>query len=762
MKIALLIAAAFAVAACGKKQEPRQPREQPAVQKAKVKKKKKAKPAQDSAAKPASENGDRDERFISFDIDAENVFSGGEFSGSADIKAPFKNPFDSSEIAVELSVNGVSNGVSMNVPMHYERGNSDKSTWSFSTIIPKSGEYRYSISVRASGQNFFSPEFPLKASRGSGLGIYRLSKKRPSHFYLKGSENIRGIGANFPALLAGEAREKALDELAAAGANMLRVDISAPTALIVPSGPHAGKYNQPMLKNFGDLLASAQKRGMNVIVTFADDSDFGAAYAGSYFAKSGLAKTPDEFFSSPEAARVYGDLVKYVVNRFGSSKAIVMWEPFSGIDAFDPAGLDGRAAWLNAATSAARDSDATAKRPIMLTAATSGELEYLWGGDACAFLGFELGGLKDFSQGAWEHSAFFSGRYKKPAGAVSANPEAGAPHDPSFSHIRNSMWAGLMTGSPILPLADYGKVAARPAAAEAVAEISAFEKSFKTADADLEPLRLPEKIVQTSTSAEENSTIAYPAFSETFPERESSNDIARLDIDLTTGAISANTLPGVWKSEALIAVNAGGVPTDKNSLDIEIESVPADAVFDLVCLSNDSEVFRAKITPEGAKSVREKDGRRFAEINRKVSVPLAKGDNALTFRLDGANASMRVGRLEFPKTGSMRGVTSVKPFAARDKKTGTVYMWIRRAGAESSTIAKYRLYARGIPEIRPFEYSVKMEDAPSTRFKVTWWDTRGKKPIASGVLKTDAESVLKLKTPPFKSDVACVIERESQ
>ena len=330
LKMAALIAAALSATACGKKQEPRQPREQPTVQKAKAKKKK-AKPAKKAEEKPAEENRDpnRDERFISFDIDAENVHSGGAFAGSADIKVPFKNPFDTSDVAVELSLNGVSNGVSVNVPMHYERGNSDKSTWSFSTIIPKAGEYRYSISVRASGQNFFSPEFPLKAVKGSGLGIYRLSKKEPSHFYLKGSENIRGIGVNFPALLSGEAREKALDALAEAGANMLRVNLCAPTSLIVPSGPHAGKYNQPMLKNFGDLLASAQKRGMNVIVAFADASDFGAPYANSYFAKSGLAKTPDEFFSSQDAARVYNDLVKYVVNRFGSSKAIVMWEPFS-------------------------------------------------------------------------------------------------------------------------------------------------------------------------------------------------------------------------------------------------------------------------------------------------------------------------------------------------------------------------------------------------------------------------------------------------
>lgn len=34
---------------------------------------------------------------------------------------------------------------------------------------------------------------------------------------------------------------------------------------------------------------------MSVIVTFADASDFGASYANSYFAKSGLAKTPTNF-----------------------------------------------------------------------------------------------------------------------------------------------------------------------------------------------------------------------------------------------------------------------------------------------------------------------------------------------------------------------------------------------------------------------------------------------------------------------------------
>lgn len=762
LKIAVLIAAAVSICSCDKKPTVRETVKEQSTQKVKTKKKK-VKKAKTEQTKTADSNEPQwDKRFLSFDIDTENVVSGGAFSGSVDISAPFKNAFDSSDISVELSVNGVSNGVSMNVPMHYVRGNSDKSTWSFSVIIPKSGSYRYNVSVKASEQSFFSPEFPLKTTKGSGLGIYRLSKKEPSHFYLKGSDNIRGIGVDFPLILIGDAREKALDAVANAGANIIRVKLSAPTSLIIASGPHAGKYNQPLLKNLETLLDSAQKRNLNVIITFAEAADFGVNYANSYFAKSGIAKTPDEFFESQDAAQIYNELVKYIVTRFGSSKAVIMWEPFSGIDALSPEKLDTRSSWLNSATSAIRDSDSAAKRPIMITAATSGELEYLWGGDSCSFLGIDLKGLRDFSQGVWEHAAFFPKRYKKPVGAVSATPAASTPPDPSYSYIRNSMWAGLMTDAPILPLADYRKVAARSAAEEAISEVSAFEKNFKTANAALDPLRLPEKIVQTSTSAAENSTIIYPAFSETYPDKESSNDLAQVGIDLSTGTISSNTVPIVWKDTGTVLVNIENVPTDKNTLDIEIESVPAAANFELICLSNDTEISRTKITAEGSKVLTNENGVPTAAINKKVSIPLAKGENNLVFQLSGTGVSMKVGKLEIPKTGSMRGVTSVKPFAAIDKKTGTIYLWLRRAGAESYTVAKYKLYTRGIPGMRSFEYPIKIEGNPSTNFKVTWWDTRGKKEIASGVVRTDSDGVLKLKTPPFNSDVACVIERESK
>lgn len=100
--------------------------------------------------------------------------------------------------------------------------------------------------------------------------------------------------------------------------------------------------------------------------------------------------------------------------------------------------------------------------------------------------------------------------------------------------------------------------------------------------------------MQTSTSAAENSTIIYPAFSETYPDKESSNDLAQVGIDLSTGTISSNTVPIVWKDTGTVLVNIENVPTDKNTLDIEIESVPAAANFELICLSNDTEISRTK------------------------------------------------------------------------------------------------------------------------------------------------------------------------
>ena len=91
LKIAVLIAAAVSICSCDKKPTVRETVKEQSTQKVKTKKKK-VKKAKTEQTKTADSNEPQwDKRFLSFDIDTENVVSGGAFSGSVDISAPFKN-----------------------------------------------------------------------------------------------------------------------------------------------------------------------------------------------------------------------------------------------------------------------------------------------------------------------------------------------------------------------------------------------------------------------------------------------------------------------------------------------------------------------------------------------------------------------------------------------------------------------------------------------------------------------------------------------
>ena len=160
LKTTLLLAVILPLAACGKKQENkiRQPQPQQTQQEAPKAKKAKKQKAETAPTATESESEPDDKRILSLDVDTEGATSGAAFTGSATIKAPFKNPFDASDISVELVLSGHSNGVAINVPMHYERGNSDKSTWSFSAILPKAGTYNYSVAVKTKTENLQTVE----------------------------------------------------------------------------------------------------------------------------------------------------------------------------------------------------------------------------------------------------------------------------------------------------------------------------------------------------------------------------------------------------------------------------------------------------------------------------------------------------------------------------------------------------------------------------------------------------------------------------
>lgn len=758
----LAIAIVLGVAAC-EKQEKESAEEQAAPVK-KIEKTAVEEPKPVVEKKPVEPPAPvQDSHFLSIDINSDNLKAGGLVTGYVDLNVPFENPFDSKDIMVEMYVNGESNGVSENAPFFFEKGDSEKSTWKLMYRLPKAGKYKYTINVRAKNKNYFSLEYDLTVAEGEPSKIFKLDKKIFSHFENKAGDKMRAIGGNFPIQLDLNSQKALLERLSKAGGNAIRICIEAPCTAFVAEdsdSAKAGWINVAVFNKVEELMDAANGLGIKTILCFASPLSFSeSAYQLSYFAKSGLAPSPADFFKKLQAQQKFNTLLHYCALRFGCRDDLLMWQIIDGIDDFDIDGLDNRMMWLSNANVTLRDSD-TEGHPIMLSAGTSSELEFIWSGDSCDVLAFNIFDVRDFALSVHSHNKFFSKKYKKPVGVSKFGNTADALvlPEPSFILMHNTFWAGLFTPSPLVPLSNLGErnKAAVDAEFNAIKNVSAFEKAFNLASADLELLNLHDKIILPAPKAEGNSVIVQPAFGDTIVSRESSNDTAELILE-SDGTVVKNTLPRIFQKDAIIAFEVNGISNDKCVLSFEIVSIPQEDKFDIQLTLNDDPLKTEKISAEGIKKVRKEGGKPRAYLNKVVKIPLERGNQKIGLQLvSEGSASMEIANIRLDGTGSNMGIASVKPFAMRDKLNGSTFIWFKRAATDTASFAKYKLYERNIPDLKPFEYSVQMKADKS--YRVTWWDTRGTDKIAVGVIKSDANATLKLRTPPFKYDVACAIE----
>lgn len=765
----IAVAVVFGVAACGKqeKQEKETAEEQvQAAQKAEAPKVEEPKPVvEEKVAEPPAPV--QDSHFLSIGINTDNLKAGGLITGYVDLNVPFENPFESKDIMVEMYMNGESNGISVNAPLFFEKGNSEKSTWKLSYRLPKAGKYKYTINVRAKNKNYFSLEYEFNVADGGPSKIFNINKKGFSHFENKAGEKMRAIGGDFPIQLDINSQKALLERLSKSGGNTIRISIEAPCTAFVAEDSDtakAGWINVAAFNKVEELMDAANNLGIKTILCFASPLSFSeSAYQRSYFAKSGLAPSASDFFKNLKAQQKFNTLLQYCALRFGCREDLLMWQVIDGIDRMDIEDLDARMMWLSNANVTLRDAD-TSGHPILLSAGTSSEMEFIWSGDSCDVLAFDIFDVKDFALSVNSHNKFFSKKYKKAVAVSKFGNTAGALvlPEPSFILMHNTYWAGLFTPSPLLPLSNLGEhnKAASDAEFNAIRNVSAFEKNFNLASADLELLTLHDVAVLSAPKADGNSVITQPAFGDTIVSRESSNDTAELIME-PDGTILKNTLPRIWRKEAIIAIEVNGIPNDKCALSFEIVSIPQEDNFELQMMLNDDPIKPEKISSEGIKKIRKEGGIARAYLNKVVKIPLERGNQKVNIQLvsDG-NASMEVANIRLDGVGSNMGIASVKPFAMRDKLTGSTFIWFKRAATDTASFAKYKLYERNIPDLKPFEYSVQMK--ADTSYRVTWWDTRAADKIAVGVIKSDANASLKLRTPPFKYDVACAIEEIKQ
>jgi len=705
----------------------------------------------------------QDKHFLTIDINKDGLKTGDVLEGYVDLSVPFENPFNSKDITVEAYINGESNGVSLNAPLYFESGNSEKSKWSLRHVLTKAGDYKLTINVRGKKKNYFSLESEFSVSKGEPSKVFKLSKKSFTHFENAAKQTFRAMGGDFP-IQADFAKQKALlERMSKSGVNTIRICIEAPCAALVPEDTEsskAGWINVALFNKLESVMDAASELGIKTVICFASPLSFTEEnYANSYFAKSNIAAEPKKFFSSFEAQQAFNVVLNYCALRFGGRSDLLMWQLIDGIDTFDMENFDARTMWLSNANVTLRDADNAAGHPLMLSAGTSSEMEFLWSGDSCDVLTFDIFDVRDFAMSVHSHNKFFSKKYKKPVGIgkFGYTKNAFVLPEPSNILVHNSIWAAEFTPSPTLPMANFGAGNdIFEASLNAIKGVSAFEKKFNISKADLELLNLREAIVLSAPKPAGNSISVNPAFGKTILERESSNDTAELIME-ADGTVAKNTLPVVWKKEAMIALRINSLKNDKCVFSFDIVSIPQDDKFDLQISLNDELVKTEKISAEGVKQIREENGVKMAYLNKTVKIPLERGNQNIGVQMiSSAPASMTVANIKVDGVGSNMGLASVKPYGMRDKQTGNAYVWFKRAASDSYSFAKYKLYERNVPELKSFEYSIQMK--ADTSYRVTWWDTRKGEEIAVGVVKSDPSGQLKLRTPPFKFDASCAIE----
>ncbi len=765
IRIIFAALALLAAASCSKNsEESKSERQQPkAVKKVKLsdqeKALKNAGQAKEKAEARIEETPKENKNFISISLPESGARAGEAFECSVEIAAPFSNPFNSSDISVEAYVSSDSASFSENIAMFYMGGDSKKSKWKFIVIPPKAGNYKCSFNVRSKDASFSSMEYPFNVAAGAKPSLYKIRKNNFSHFSSSKDDNFRGIGANFNINIDPAARDAIFKGMQAAGANVARLSIEAPLTLILPSDSgilKAGSVNIAIVDKIEDFMDSAKKHGINTIISFSSQLSFNKdMWKNSYFAKSGVAPEPDDFFTSQKAQRLYDRAVEYLASRIGRRSDLLAWEPSSGIDSVNTENFDPRINWLSAFASNLRNLMHESRHPILLTAGSSSEFDFIWNTDACDILAFEIENSRDFAESVNAHSDFFSKLYRKAVSISKISNTAKWNSDPSNIYVHNAIWSGLMTPSPLLPLADFTKSASIKSSMDVLKRVSDFEKRFNTASKNLESLNLQNMVVGVSKKALENFTEFQPAFGETHPSRESSSDIAEVRI-LPNGTILKNTMPEVWKSGSTITIKLDDIPSDTCVLSFEISDATAPALLEI---SRDSEPIMKKDIAAPAKASK------AAKASETVDIALRKGDQALTFRLipnDGAKASIRANNFKLAGTGSNRGVASVKVYGVKDKKSSATYLWFKRAATDTYTYNKYKLYNRDIPILKSFEYTLNLGNEYAMRnFKIVWWDTRNSKEIATIDAKSNAHGKLSIQVPQFKFDIACAIEESN-
>ena len=279
----------------------------------------------------------------------------------ADVEATYENPFDPDDIRVDAEVTGPDGQVwtvpgfyyvPLRLEVHGEsenllRDGSPDFRVRFTPLEP--GEHRLVLVVRDGEKAVRSEPMRVTARPGTSPGFVRVAPESPRYFAFDNGQPYFAVGenacwswndqalANYRAWLAG---------LGAAGGNWARLWLSfnekgqewmpQPT----PKGGMGsylglGRYAQDNAWRLDEIVRMGEESDVYLMLclgTFGEFTEGGYFNEGSWVsnpynaANGGPCATPADFWTDPQARRLYQQRLRYLIARWGYSDHVFAWE----------------------------------------------------------------------------------------------------------------------------------------------------------------------------------------------------------------------------------------------------------------------------------------------------------------------------------------------------------------------------------------------------------------------------------------------------
>lgn len=374
-------------------------------------------------------------------------------------------PYFSSDITdpaqVEVSVEIIlPDGSRRKVPaFNLSNTKSAPSLWEARFTPVNEGSYRYSVSARAGDLFLSSREYSINVKQGSGDGFLRNCPNNSNYLRFDSGRPFFGIGHNIAWLNNSSPKlfNRYFSLLARSGGNLSRIwmcDWSFPLEWEKP-----GKYNARSAQKLDETINAARENGIYILLcldTYGSLMEEPGMWGEERWkdhpynaANGGPCAEPADFFTDPEAKRLYKNRLRYIVSRWGYSPNILAFELWNEYNA-PPEWTKEMASYIKAIDPAGHLVTTSLGYPYgeLFDSSLIWEIEDI---DIVTIHHYGSGVETDIISPLMQKSLSAGERYSKPFIVSEFGIDFGKDdkyHDPEGkgTELHNSLWASLVSG----------------------------------------------------------------------------------------------------------------------------------------------------------------------------------------------------------------------------------------------------------------------------------------------------------------------------